>query len=150
MEIIIIDSEPFFSIQKNVLENLVNRLKKDLNFSVSSLQINIVSSQCITKINSEFLNHDYSTDIVTLNYSGRSRELEGELYISYDDAKKNADSFGCSLNSEIIRLVIHGILHMLGYDDHTDEDIARMKEVENKFVIKFENLSTENIVEDDR
>lgn len=93
-------------------------------------EVNIVltSDEQLRKINKDFLKHDYYTDIVTFQYS--TDVLSGELYISYDRVKENARNLGNARRDEIHRVIIHGILHMLGFKDKTkaDKEIMRARE----------------------
>ena len=124
-------------INKLVIHKLVNYLTNDLDFIVESLPINFISSDQIITINKEYLNHNYSTDIITFNYSGSRKNLDGEIFISIDDAKINAKGYNNSLKEELLRLVIHGILHLVGYDDIKTSDFKKMKELENSLLNKY-------------
>ncbi|MGA7837891.1 MAG: rRNA maturation RNase YbeY [Ignavibacteriaceae bacterium] len=126
-----------YKINKLVIHKLVNVLTNDLDFIVESLPINFISSDQIITINKEYLNHNYSTDIITFNYSGSKKNLDGEIFISIDDAKVNAKAYNNSLKEELLRLVIHGILHLLGYDDIKKSDFKKMKELENSLLNKY-------------
>lgn len=127
-------SDKKFRVNKIRVHTLVNSLKKELNFSISSLPINFISSSEITIINKKYLNHNYSTDIITFNYSDSKDDLDGEIFISYDDAEKSSRKFKNSLAEEIFRLVIHGVLHLLGYDDMKAKDKKIMKSLENQLL----------------
>ena len=129
-------SDKKYKVKKIRVHKLVNNLKKELNFSISSLPINFISSGEITNINKEYLSHNYSTDIITFNYSGSSDNLDGEIFICYEDAKNNSRKFKNSLPEEIFRLVIHGILHLLGYNDIKTKDYRMMKKQENQLLNK--------------
>ncbi|MEJ2617075.1 MAG: rRNA maturation RNase YbeY [Ignavibacteriaceae bacterium] len=124
-------------ISKSFVHKIVGLLKNEYKFSISSLLINFVSANHIIKINKKFLNHNYSTDIITFSYSAESMVIDSEIYISVEDAESNAEKFGVTFNEEILRLVIHGILHLLGYDDKTTKLKAKMKRVENSLCKKF-------------
>ena len=126
-----------YKINKLVIHKLVNVLTNDLDFIVESLPINFISSDQIITINKEYLNHNYSTDIITFNYSGSRKNLDGEIFISIDDAKINAKGYNNSLKEELLRLVIHGILHLVGYDDIKTSDFKKMKELENSLLNKY-------------
>lgn len=121
-------------IIKNQVHKLVGLLKKELNFSIQSLFINFTNGEEIHKINKKYLNHDYSTDIITFNYSGSYLELDGEIYISLDDALNSSQKYKVSLNSELKRLTIHGLLHLSGYYDIEKKDKKRMKTKENNLL----------------
>lgn len=124
-------------IAKVLFHRLVSLLKKELEFEVVSVLINFVSSDYILKINKKYLNHNYSTDIITFNYSENKLLLDAELYISLQDAEKNAKKYGNSLEQELLRLVIHGVLHLLGYDDMSKDIKNVMKKMENRLVNKY-------------
>jgi rRNA maturation RNase YbeY len=128
-------------LDKLIFHRLLLKLKKDLNFELDSLLLNFVSSAEILKINKEFLNHNYSTDIITFNYSVKSLVFDAEIYISLQDAEKNANKYRISLEQELLRLVIHGVLHLLGYNDISGKDRIVMKKMENMLVHKYLFLS---------
>ncbi len=121
-------------IIKNQVHKLVGLLKKELNFSIQSLFINFTNGEEIHIINKKYLNHDYSTDIITFNYSGSYLDLDGEIYISLDDALRLSHKYRVSLNSELRRLIIHGILHLSGYKDIDKKDKKKMKRKENNLL----------------
>lgn len=124
------------NLKKSKIHELVKSLCNELNISVSSLEINIISSRSILNINNKYLNHNYSTDIITFNYSNVNELIDGEIFISIDDALNNAKKFRVKLSDELARLVIHGILHLLGYDDLKYSDKKIMKRLENRLLSK--------------
>ncbi len=124
-------------VDKFLFHRLISLLKQELTFELGSLFINFVSSDYILEINKKYLNHDYSTDIITFSYNKNKRFLDGELYISIQDAQKNAKKYKISLEQELLRLVIHGVLHLLGYDDMSKDNKTVMKKIENRLVIKY-------------
>ncbi len=126
-------------IKKRKVGVLVKDLSTILEFTVNSLEINFISDDKIKEINSEHLNHNYSTDIITFNYSDEQKKIDGEIFISIDDANENARKYKVTLLEEISRLIIHGILHLLGYDDQHKKDKIKMKRQENKLLntLKF-------------
>jgi rRNA maturation RNase YbeY len=131
-------------IKKTCIHILIALLKDEFNFAVSSLAINFISSVRIAEINNKYLNHNFSTDIITFNYSGSSNILDGEIFISTEDAVYNAKKYKVDFYTEINRLVIHGILHLIGYDDKKSSDKLLMKRIENKLVKKFSNILNES------
>lgn len=126
-------------IKKQKIHSLVKNICDELQISISSLDVDFVSGSRIKNINSEYLDHNFTTDIITFNYSGSNTELDGEIFISVDDARENAKKFKVKLSEELTRLVIHGILHLAGYDDHKKNDKIKMKQLENKLLnmLKF-------------
>ncbi|HEX7356508.1 MAG TPA: rRNA maturation RNase YbeY [Ignavibacteriaceae bacterium] len=125
-----------FKISKKNIHSLTSNLAKELNFTISSLEINFISGHKIYEINKKHLKHYYTTDIITFNYSNNSKEIDGEIFISLDDALENSKKFKVSYSEEIVRLVIHGILHLLGYDDQKSSDKKIMKRLENELLYK--------------
>jgi len=123
-------------IRKKKLHQYVKFVTQDLNLSLRSLEINFIDSETIKEINKNFLSHDYSTDIITFNYSDSQNIIDGEIFISVDDAKENAKKFKVKFQEEIGRLVAHGILHLIGFDDTTTDQRKKMKNQENQLLKK--------------
>ena len=126
-----------FNFKKNLIHSLVLFVMKELKCELISLIVNFVNSDCLLEINRKYLNHNYETDIITFNYSGSHKSLDGEIYISFEEAVLNALKFGVSKNDEYFRLVIHGILHLMGFDDHYKNDKREMKRMEDSLLKKF-------------
>lgn len=124
-------------IEKKKIHQFVKHLLQELNLSLDSLELNFISSTEIQDINKKYLSHDYSTDIITFNYSDSQKTIDGEIFISIDDAKQNAKKFKVSFIEEIGRLILHGILHLIGYDDLTPEERKKMKIIENRLLKKY-------------
>ena len=81
----------------------------------------------------QYLQHDYFTDIITFDYC-EGDKLSGDLFISVDTVRENAIEYGTEFNDELNRVIVHGILHLIGYDDHEDEDIKVMRSKENYYL----------------
>lgn len=142
---IFVNSPKDFILDKAIIITLISQLSKELNFKINSLEINFISKEEIHKLNKNYLSHNYSTDIITFDYSEEtnnlsSKKIDGEIFISIDDAKENAKKYKISFQKEFERLIIHGILHLLSYDDINKNDRLIMKRKENYLVKKFEHL----------
>ena len=97
--------------------------------------INVIfcSDNYILDVNMKYLQHDYFTDIITFDYCEGDR-LNGDLFISVDSVRENASFYGTEFADELNRVIVHGVLHLIGYDDHTEEDIAEMRAKENYYL----------------
>ena len=98
-------------------------------------QINIIfcSDNYILDVNQQYLQHDYFTDIITFDYC-EGDHLSGDLFISVDSVRENSIEYGTEFNDELNRVIVHGILHLIGYDDHCDEDIVQMRKKEDYYL----------------
>ncbi len=93
----------------------------------------------ILEINNEFLQHDYYTDIITFDYSS-GKTISGDIFISLDTVKSNADELEASFDDELHRVIIHGVLHLCGQDDTTPESQAEMRRKEDKALEKWKEI----------
>lgn len=89
-----------------------------------------VSDEKLAAMNVEFLAHDTYTDIITFDLSESDAELVGEIYISIDRVAENAKSFGVPYLHELHRVIFHGVLHLCGFGDKTDDEVAAMRTME--------------------
>ena len=91
------------------------------------------SDNYILDVNIKYLQHDYFTDIITFDYC-ENNVLSGDLFISIDSVRENAAFYGSEFADELNRVIVHGVLHLIGYDDYTEEDIAQMRAKENYYL----------------
>ncbi|MFZ1519371.1 MAG: rRNA maturation RNase YbeY [Ignavibacteriaceae bacterium] len=125
-------------VSKSKIHKLVKLLSIELNFKITSLEISFINAEQIHTLNNSYLNHDYSTDIITFDYSNNNiAYLDGEIFISVDDAIISAKKYKVKLNEELGRLVIHGILHLLNFNDQKMSDKIIMKRMENRLLYKY-------------
>lgn len=95
------------------------------------------SDHYILDVNIKYLQHDYFTDIITFDYC-EGNVLSGDLFISIDSVRENAAFYQTEFSQELNRVIVHGLLHLIGYDDHTPEDIAVMRAKENYYLSQRE------------
>lgn len=122
------------SIRKRAIHSLISSLKSEFDLDISFLSISFISSKELKVINKKYLHHDYATDIITFNYSRKMKLIDGEILISFKDAEVNAKKYKSNYSKEICRLIIHGVLHLLNYDDNTKKSRIIMKQMENKLI----------------
>jgi probable rRNA maturation factor len=101
-------------------------------FTPGAITVVFCSDDHLLYLNRTYLSHDYFTDILTFNYTeGQSTELVGDLFISIDTVRSNATEYGASFIDELHRVIIHGMLHLAGHDDQTEESKAQMRHQED-------------------
>lgn len=100
---------------------------------IGNISIIFCSDNYVLDINQKYLQHDYFTDIITFDYCEGDR-LSGDLFISVDSVRENSLEFGTEFKDELNRVIIHGLLHLVGYDDHTEKDIKLMRSKENYYL----------------
>ena len=129
-------SECDFQLKDNksitkLLEDAINTENKELG------EINYIfcDDQYLLKKNQEYLQHDTFTDIITFDYTEKNR-LSGDIFISIERVKENAINFAVPFETELKRVIIHGILHLIGYKDSSDEDTKTMRSKENFYLSK--------------
>ena len=107
------------------VERWIRAVAAQYNFSVGELNYIFCDDEKILAVNCEFLQHDYYTDIITFDYTTRTR-VNGDIYISLDTVKSNAEQVGATFLQELYRIIIHGLLHLTGQADKTPETKAQM------------------------
>lgn len=104
--------------------------------TIDELNFIFCDDEELLKINQKYLGHDYFTDVITFNYNDKN-SLAGDIFISYDRVIQNSADFGNgSVFDELCRVMVHGVLHLLGFDDKTETDKAAMKVEEDKCLQK--------------
>ena len=127
-------------LKKSLIRRIILQLVEDLKFEIANVHVSFVNKNEMLELNGKYLNHHFSTDILTFNYSGSNTVLDGEIIISYEDAVENAQRFQLTEKEEYLRLIIHGILHLLGYDDQQKSDKLKMKRKETSLVKKLNHM----------
>ena len=100
---------------------------------IGDINIIFCSDNYILDVNMKYLQHDYFTDIITFDYCEKDI-LSGDLFISIDSVRENSLFYGTEFPEELNRVMVHGVLHLIGYDDHTEEDIKTMRSKENYYL----------------
>lgn len=105
--------------------------------------INVVfcSDDFLLKINKEYLNHNYLTDIITFNFCEKN-EISGDLFISIDRVKDFSKTNKLTFVNELHRVIVHGVLHLCGFNDKSTKEKQKMRKLENFFLEKLKTLNT--------
>ena len=123
-----------FQFRKKTLNNKWLRLVAESEIRrVGQINIIFCSDNYILDVNQQYLQHDYFTDIITFDYCEGDR-LSGDLFISVDTVRENSVEYGTEFDDELNRVSVHGVLHLIGYDDHNDSDIAEMRKKEDYYL----------------
>jgi rRNA maturation RNase YbeY len=111
---------------------LLNNTSKAYSKKIESLQYVFVDDDALIQINLNFLNHDTLTDIITFDLGTSKSQIDGEVYISLDRVKENSETLGTQFSEELIRVISHGLLHLIGFKDKTAKDAATMRSKEEE------------------
>ena len=132
------NSETSFTLknQKKLVKWIGDVISSE-GFQVGEINYIFCDDSYLNKINQEFLNHDTFTDIISFDYT-LGKEVGGDIFISIERVLENAEKFNEVFETELHRVMIHGILHFMGYKDKTKKEktLMRTKEDENIFTLK--------------
>ena len=127
------DQTKFVFRQKTLTSKWLRLVAESEIRRIGDISIIFCSDNYILDINRRYLGHDYFTDIITFDYCEGDR-LSGDLFISVDSVRENSVEYGTEFKDELNRVIVHGILHLIGYDDHTEEDVKVMRSKEDYYL----------------
>ncbi len=127
-------------IDADLLRGAVRHVLETESIESAQIGLAIVDDATIHDLNRRFLGHDYPTDVITFPMPGDNGQLEGEIAVSIDTARRQAARLDCPLGDELLLYVVHGALHLVGYDDTTDEVRQRMREKEREVLAHFDRI----------
>ena len=130
-------SMPFLNLPQ--VDRWIRAVAAQYGFAVGDLNYIFCDDEKILAVNREFLQHDYYTDIITFDYTTRTR-VNGDIYISLDTVASNAEQVGATFEQELHRIIIHGLLHLTGQADKTPETKAQMTAKEEDALSKISHL----------
>ena len=134
------DYDSKFLYNSESISNLVLYIFKDKKVKLNALSIILTDSISLSKLKKKYFNVNQFTDVIAFNLNNEKDCIEGEIYISIDDVKENAKIYSESFENEFKRVIIHGSLHLMGFDDSTEDEKKTMTDLENIFINKFKEL----------
>ena len=134
---ITVDIHNEFDVQlnKSSIQGLLENILFDNKHNTGSINIIMTDDDTLRRMKKEYFNQDLYTDVIAFNID--DDPFEGEIYISHDRIKDNAKKFNQSFEDELKRILIHGSLHLCGYDDQTPQDKSEMTSLEENYLEKF-------------
>jgi len=119
------------SVKKKEINEWIKKVADLHGKKVGEISYIFCDDEKILEVNNQYLQHDYYTDIITFDYTAGNK-ISGDIFISLDTVKSNSEEFGTDYIVELQRIIIHGILHLCGIEDKTDEARKNMTEKENE------------------
>jgi len=127
----IAEDVPFQVSDEEKIKNWLAQIINFHQFRLENLTFVFCSDDYLLDLNINYLDHHTYTDIITFDNSDEEQTIEGDIFISIDRVKENASNFNVSFLEELHRVMIHGVLHLLGYDDKTESHQAEMRQKED-------------------
>ena len=123
--------------QKKLKVWLADFIAKE-GYKIDHINYIFCSDKYLISLNKKYLDHDTYTDIITFDYSEKKKFIYGEIYISVERVKANAKKYKVAFLNELHRVMIHGVLHLLGYDDKTSKQKSEMRDKEDYYLSKID------------
>ena len=124
------------ALNQTKIQRWIRAVAADYGFSVGDIHYIFSSDEKELEVNRTFLQHDYYTDVITFDYSTED-VINGDIFISLDTVRSNAEEVGAEFKEELMRIIIHGVLHLTGQADKTPETKAEMTRKENLALAKL-------------
>ena len=135
--VVIHQAHPEHRLSEKLIGEAVTRAVEGEGFVIQELSIVLADHPAVHELNHEWLGHDYETDVVSFPLNEEAladRRIDGEIYVDLDTAAERAPDFGASFEGEALRYVLHGLLHLMGHDDTTEEQRAAMRALEDRYL----------------
>ncbi len=120
----------------NKVKKCCRQIIEDNKMIAENVNIIITDDKTLLDINKSYLNRNYYTDVISFIYSDHNK-LEGDVFISIDTVKDNASKFNIAVDNELLRIIIHGVLHLVGFEDNSDVNKELMHNLEDYYLSKF-------------
>ena len=131
--------ETSFELKDEILlENWIEEVASNKGFEVGEINYIFCDDAYLHKLNVEFLQHDTLTDVISFDNS-LGKLINGDIFISVERVQENAKEYNVSFDDELHRVMIHGVLHYMGFKDKTDEEVKQMRSAENAALLLLNN-----------
>jgi len=121
----------FPNIKRNETKRWIKKIASEYGKKIGDIHYIFCDDEKILDINNQYLAHDYYTDIITFDYSEKE-VISGDMFISLDTVRSNSEKFGTAYEEELYRVIIHGVLHLCGVNDVSEEEAKEMREAEDR------------------
>tara|TARA_Y100000813_G_C24119474_1_gene331909 strand:- start:55 stop:468 length:414 start_codon:yes stop_codon:yes gene_type:complete len=122
--------------QKNKKKRWLKDVIEHLDFKLGNISVIFCSDDYLLSLNKKHLNHNYYTDVITFNYCS-NKTISGDIFVSVDRVRAFSIDTNTSFLSEINRVIVHGVLHLCGFDDKKPDEILRMRKLEDLYLTKL-------------
>ncbi|TWT47318.1 rRNA maturation RNase YbeY [Botrimarina hoheduenensis] len=137
MNVLIANQQQRLVVDEERVAAVARQLLTEAGYTQGELSVAVVDDPTIHALNVRHLQHDYPTDVLSFTLLDSPPRIEGEVIVSAETAADNAVDYGWSADSELLLYVIHGVLHLVGYRDKTDDEISEMRAAEARALAAF-------------
>ena len=123
-----------YKFNNNLINTLIKSIINSEGREINSINLILTDDEFLRKMKKKYFKQDVYTDVISFNLEGPNENIEGEIYISMDRIIENAKLLKSSIDMELKRIMIHGILHLIGYEDQTNSQKENMTKLENKYL----------------
>ena len=116
------------------IKNIILSIKNGENKNIQSINLIISNDEHLNELKKQYFNQDYYTDVIAFNLEDEGNSIDGEIYISMERIIYNENKYNCNLNDELKRIIVHGTLHLIGYDDTTKKEKESMTHLEELYM----------------
>lgn len=128
------DVKKNFTLEEDKVRDWLDQVCADHDYEIENLNYIFCSDEYLLDINKTYLKHNFYTDIITFDQSEEENTLEGDIFISTERVKDNATTADEIYDTEMIRVIVHGILHLMGYKDKSKEEQEEMRKKEDEYI----------------
>ena len=125
--------------EQELFEKWIIQLLRNQKRHIDSVNVIFTSNDYLLKLNQDYLNHNYFTDVITFNYNIESK-ISGDIFVSIEQVRINSEELKFDFYEELSRVIIHGILHLIGYNDTTEEELIEMRKMEDLALKMLEEI----------